>query len=55
MTAVPPTVEAELEALQRDTFSYFVHLTNPFNGLVQDKTAPDWPASIAATGLAFAV
>jgi hypothetical protein len=55
MTAGKPTVEAELEALQRDTFSYFVHLTNPFNGLVQDKTAPDWPASIAATGLALAV
>jgi len=47
-------VEADLESLQRDTFSYFVHETNPLNGLVRDKTAPDWPASIAATGLALA-
>lgn len=48
-------IDAELEALQRETFSYFVHETNPRNGLVVDKTARDWPASIAATGLALAV
>ena len=48
------TVEAELEILQRESFSYFVHETNPANGLVIDKTAPDWPASIAATGFALA-
>jgi hypothetical protein len=48
-------IDAELESLQRDTFSYFLHETNPQNGLVLDKTAPDWPASIAATGLALAV
>ena len=48
-------VDAELESLQRDTFSYFLRETNPHNGLVLDKTAPDWPASIAATGLALAV
>ena len=47
--------DAELESLQRDTFSYFLYETNPQNGLVLDKTAPDWPASIAATGLALAV
>ena len=41
-------------ALQRETFSYFLHETNPQNGLVRDKTAPDWPSSIAATGLALA-
>lgn len=45
---------AELETLQRDSFSYFVHETSPVNGLVMDKNAPDWPASIAATGLALA-
>ena len=50
-----PTVDAELESLRRETFSYFLHWTNPQNGLVCDKTAPDWPASIAATGLALAV
>ena len=48
------TVDAELEKLQRETFGYFLHETNPVNGLVIDKTAPDWPASIAATGLALA-
>jgi hypothetical protein len=48
-------IDAELESLQRDTFSYVLHETNPQNGLVLDKTAPDWPASIAATGLALAV
>jgi len=50
-----PKIDAELESLQRETFSYFLHFTNPQNGLVCDKTAPDWPASIAATGLALAV
>ena len=44
----------ELDKLQRDTFDYFLKETNPLNGLVIDKTAPDWPASIAATGLALA-
>ncbi len=46
--------EAELQTLQRDTFAYFLHETNPANGLVIDKPAPNWPASIAATGLALA-
>ena len=46
--------EAELETLQRETFGYFLHETNPANGLVIDKTAPNWPSSIAATGLALA-
>ena len=47
-------IEADLENLQRESFDYFLHETNPANGLVRDKTAPDWPASIAATGLALA-
>jgi hypothetical protein len=46
--------EADLENLQRESFAYFLHETNPANGLVRDKTAPNWPASIAATGLALA-
>jgi hypothetical protein len=54
MNTDKPTVDAELESLQRDAFSYFLHETNPQNGLVLDKTAPDWPASIAATGFALA-
>lgn len=48
------TIDAELEKLQRETFGYFLHETNSANGLVIDKTAPDWPSSIAATGLALA-
>ena len=48
------TVDAELEKLQIESFNYFLHETNPVNGLVIDKTAADWPASIAATGLALA-
>ena len=46
--------DAELNKLQRESFSYFLHETNPDNGLVIDKTATDWPASIAATGFALA-
>ncbi|TIU17122.1 MAG: hypothetical protein E5W53_27080, partial [Mesorhizobium sp.] len=48
------TTPAELEMLQRETFDYFLNEVNPANGLILDKTAPHWPASIAATGLALA-
>ena len=48
------TLTDELDKLQRDTFDYFLKETNPLNGLVIDKTAEDWPSSIAATGLALA-
>ncbi len=48
------TFDAELEKLQRKSFSYFLHETNPINGLVFDKNEAGWPASIAATGLALA-
>ncbi len=48
------TVEALLHKLQCETFNYFLNETNPANGLVIDKTAENWPASIAATGLALA-
>ncbi len=44
----------QLRQLQRETFDYFLHEVNPANGLILDKTAPNWPASIAATGLALA-
>ncbi|MBC7602542.1 MAG: hypothetical protein H7255_07780, partial [Ramlibacter sp.] len=43
-----------MQKLQRETFGYFLHETNSGNGLVIDKAPPDWPASIAATGLALA-
>ncbi len=45
---------AELEVLQRESFDYFLNEVNPATGLIRDKTATDWPASIAATGLALA-
>ncbi len=42
-----------LEALQRDTFAYFIYEANPLNGLIADKTEAGWPASIAAVGFAL--
>src|SRR6188508_1426545 len=48
-----PTDE-ELLRLQRTTVLYYLHETNPDNGLVRDKTEPDSPCSIAAVGLALA-
>ncbi len=47
-------IDDALEVLQRQTFDYFLKEANPANGLVIDKTAAGWPASIAATGLALA-
>jgi hypothetical protein len=43
-----------LSALQEDAFTYFVHQTNPTNGLVLDKSREGWPASMAAVGPALA-
>ena len=53
MSGGQPIGEGELERLQHQSFRYFLYETNPDNGLVIDKTAPDWP-SIAATGFALA-
>ena len=54
MKAGRRATESELETLQRETFDYFLNEVNPANGLILDKTAEAWPASIAATGLALA-
>jgi hypothetical protein len=44
-----------LDVIERETFGYFVHEANEKNGLVRDNTRNgDWPASIAAVGLALA-
>lgn len=43
-----------LEALQRETFRYFVEEVNSENGLVRDRTAEGAPASITAMGLGLA-
>jgi hypothetical protein len=46
--------DKELARLQRTTVLYYLHETNPDNGLVRDKTDPAAPCSIAAVGLALA-
>src|SRR5688572_2634440 len=51
---ITPEQDAMLEKLQQDSFTYFIHKTNPANGLVIDKSREDWPASIAAVGFALA-
>ena len=43
-----------LHALQKATFTYFWHETNPANGLIPDNTLAATPASIAGVGLALA-
>lgn len=48
-------LEQLLHSLQKDSFDYFLYECNPANGLMRDKTHPDWPASIAATGMALTV
>lgn len=46
--------EEILDELQRDTFDFFLHETNPTNGLVPDHTNSGAPSSIAAVGLSLA-
>ena len=53
MTGMTPRDLEELGELQRHTFRYFVHETNPGNGLVRDRSREGSPASIAAVGLAL--
>ncbi len=44
-----------LLGMQRCSFEYFWQEANETNGLVLDKTAADWPASIAAVGMALTI
>lgn len=46
--------DQDLARLQFTTLLYYLHCTNPDNGLVRDKTEPHAPASIAAIGMALA-
>src|SRR6202163_3781000 len=48
------SIDATLEKLQHESFNSFLHEANPTNGLVIDRNEANWPASIAATGLALA-
>ena len=54
MTVVNANDDAVLDRIQRESFAYFLTHVNPANGLIADKSRSDWPASIAATGLALA-
>ena len=47
MNSKKRTIDEELETLQRESFDYFLHETNPAKGLVIDKTAVSWLTSIA--------
>ncbi len=49
----PNVSHQAMDALQRETFDYFVHEANPLNGLIIDKTQQGAPASIAGIGLAL--
>ena len=40
--------EMDLARLQLTTLQYYLHETNPANGLIRDKTQRGAPASIAA-------
>ena len=46
--------DEELGRLQLTTLQYYLHESNPVNGLVRDKTDPRAPSSIAAVGLGLA-
>lgn len=46
--------DEELDRLQLTTLEYYLHETNPANGLIRDKTDPRAPSSIAAVGLGLA-
>src|SRR5262249_25811631 len=59
----PPQAEDDRNRLPTDddlgrlswtTALYYLHETNPDNGLVRDKTDPAAPCSIAAVGMALA-
>ena len=46
--------DQDLNRLQLSTLQYYLHETNPANGLTRDKTDLTAPSSIAAVGLALA-
>src|SRR5262245_43101013 len=49
-----PLTDDDLGLLQLSTVLYYLHETNPDNGMVRDKTDPNAPVSIAAVGMALA-
>jgi hypothetical protein len=55
MRAMDTETEQFLQCLQQDSFDYFRYEYNAANGLIRDKSHNDWPASIAAVGMALTV
>ena len=51
---MPDGTDALLTDLQQHTFDYFLHESNPANGLVKDNTREDAHASVTAVGLGLA-
>src|SRR3954468_297677 len=49
-----PLTDEDLGRLQLTTIQYYLHESNPVNGLIRDKTEPKAPSSIAAVGLGLA-
>ena len=49
MSAARLSVDAELEKLQRESFGYFLHETNPVNGLFQKNRSVASVRSTAAS------
>src|SRR3954447_23940602 len=49
-----PLTDEDLGRLQLTTIQYYLHESNPVNGLIRDKTEPRAPSSIAAIGLGLA-
>lgn len=56
LSAEPLSVEDQsfLLKLQKDSFQYFVRMSDKTTGLTRDSTQPGSPASIAATGFSLA-
>ncbi len=46
-------IDSTLDRLQKAAFEYFLHYSNPANGLVQDTSREGSPASIAVVGFAL--
>ncbi len=46
--------DEDLDRLQATTVHYYLHESNPANGLIRDKTVASAPCSIAAVGLGLA-
>jgi hypothetical protein len=50
----PDSLPSDLDRMQGTALLFYLHETNPDNGLVRDKTDPAAPCSIAAVGMALA-